>query len=597
MNKTVNINLGGMFFHIDEDAYQKLTRYFDAIKRSLTNSSGQDEIIKDIEMRISELLTEKQKSDKHVVGLKDIDEVITVMGQPEDYIIEENNQSSQKNTNYSSYNTTGRTKKLYRDTENGMIGGVLSGLGHYLGIDKVWLRVVLLLLVFVFGSGVLAYIILWIIMPEAKTTAEKLEMYGEPVNISNIEKKVREEFENVSDKLKNVDYDKYGNQIKTGATKLGNGFSDFIMTVFKVFAKFLGIILILSGLAMIVVFLIGALTLGSANFSSFPFHQFIESGNFTDYPVWFFGLLVFIAIAIPNFFLMLLGFKLVSPNLKSIGNIAKYTLLGVWIIAIAILISIGVKQASAFSNDGRIVKKETIMLQANDTLQIKFVHNDYYAKNVNDRNDFKITQDSTNNDIIYSNQVRFRIESTDEKAAYIQIEKEAKGSSLSDAKQRADQIKYSYKILGNQLILDNYLITDLKNKFRDQEIEITLFLPKGTLFKVDSSVQHYDRSNDDYFNLHYSSDNYLYQVFESKVKCMDCPADEDEYNDADENIEKDTIVRTTVIVNGGVVKFKREDNYTKKGASINNDEKIIKTETKELGSLTIDENGVVIKTK
>ena len=79
MNKTVNINLGGMFFHIDEDAYLKLTRYFDAIKRSLNNSSGQDEIIKDIEMRISELLIEKQKSDKHVVGLKDVDEVIAVV--------------------------------------------------------------------------------------------------------------------------------------------------------------------------------------------------------------------------------------------------------------------------------------------------------------------------------------------------------------------------------------------------------------------------------------------------------------------------------------------------------------------------------------
>ena len=89
MNKTVNINLGGMFFHIDEDAYQKLIRYFDAIKRSLSDASGQDEIIKDIEMRVSELLTEKQKTEKHVVGLQDVDEVIAVMGQPEDYRIDE----------------------------------------------------------------------------------------------------------------------------------------------------------------------------------------------------------------------------------------------------------------------------------------------------------------------------------------------------------------------------------------------------------------------------------------------------------------------------------------------------------------------------
>ena len=205
MNKTVNINLGGMFFHIDEDAYQKLTRYFEAIKRSLSNSSGQDEIIKDIEMRVSELLTEKQKTEKHVVGLKDVDEVIAVMGQPEDYRIDEEG-AENNSTNFSS-SSSSNTRKLYRDTENGMVGGVLAGLGHYFGIDKVWLRVFLLIMIFAWGTGFLAYIILWIVMPEAKTTAEKLEMTGEPVTISNIEKKVREEFENVSEKIKNANYD------------------------------------------------------------------------------------------------------------------------------------------------------------------------------------------------------------------------------------------------------------------------------------------------------------------------------------------------------------------------------------------------------
>ncbi|MGO4822433.1 MULTISPECIES: PspC domain-containing protein [unclassified Flavobacterium] len=576
MNKTVNINLGGMFFHIDEDAYQKLTRYFDAIKRSLSNSSGQDEIIKDIEMRVSELLNEKQKSDKHVVGLKDVDEVIAVMGQPEDYIIEDEN-TAQQSYNYSSPR---KSRKLYRDTENGMIGGVLAGLGHYFGIDKVWLRIFLLLMVFVFGSGVLAYIILWIVMPEAKTTAEKLEMYGEPVNISNIEKKVREEFENVSDKFKNVDYDKYGNQIKTGANKIGSTFGDFIMTVFKVFAKFLGIILIIIGLSTLIALFIGVFTLGSNAVIDLPWQSFIEAGNYTEYPIWSFGLLMFFAIGIPFFFLTLLGFKLLAPNMKSIGNIAKYTLLALWLIAIALAISIGIRQASAFSNDGRIVKKENILLQATDTLQIKFKHNDYYAKNINDRNDFKITQDSTNANIIYSNQVRFRIESTDEKTAYIQIEKEAKGKSLSEAKQRAEQINYHYKIVGAQLILDNYLTTDVKNKFRDQEIEITLFLPEGTLFKVDSSVRNYDRSNNEFFNLHHSSDKYLYKVFETKVKCLDCPADEDEYSDVNVHLEDDENNSITINQNG---------------VSIVNDT-IIKSNS-DIHELTINKDGIIIKTK
>lgn len=584
MNKTVNINLGGMFFHIDEDAYQKLTRYFDAIKRSLNNSSGQDEIIKDIEMRVSELLNEKQKSDKHVVGLKDVDEVIAVMGQPEDYIIEDENTNNQKTNNYNSTGT--RSRKLYRDKDKGMLGGVAAGLGYYFGIETVWIRVALLLLVFAgFGTGILAYIILWIVTPEAITTSEKLEMTGEPVNITNIEKKVREEYENVSQKFKNVDYDKYGNQIKTGAEKVGSSLGDFIMTVFKIFAKFLGIILIMTGLATLIFLLIGVFTLGTGAFIDFPWQGFVETGNFTDYPIWSFGLLMFFAVGIPFFFLTLLGFKLLAPSMKSIGSIAKYTLLALWIIAIALTISIGIKQASAFAADGRVVKKETINILATDTLYIKFKHNDYYAKSINDHDNFKITQDSLNNDVIYSNQVRFKIERTDKKSPYLQVEKEAKGNSLSDAKKRAELIKYSYKIQGNQIILDNYLLSDLKDKFRDQEVEITLYLPEGTLFKADTSVQDFDRSDDDFFNLHYSSGKYLYRVMETKVQCLDCPIDENDYDDAATGEDNETDIDIRDDKNNSIT-------IDKNGVTITADSTTTKKGT---GRLKINKDGIIIK--
>ncbi len=573
MNKTVNINLGGMFFHIDEDAFQKLTRYFDAIKRSLSNSSGHDEIIKDIEMRVSELLNEKQKSDKHVVGLKDVDEVIAVMGQPEDYIIEDDK------TNEQSYrsSTTTSTKKLYRDRDKGMVGGVSSGLGYYFGIDAVWFRLFFVLLVLAgFGAGFLAYIILWIVTPEASTTSEKLEMTGEPVTISNIEKKVREEFENVSEKIKNADYDKYGNQIKTGANKIGNSFGDFIISVFKIFAKFLGILLILSGLTVLFFLLIGIFTLGSGVFIDFPWQGFIEAGNFTDYPIWAFGLLMFFAAGIPFFFLALLGFKLLSPNMKSIGNVGKYTLLALWLIAVSLVISIGIKQASAFAVDGRVVQKETFNLNPKDTLFIKFKHNDYFAKNVNDHNGFQVTQDSTGMDVIYSNEVSFKIEKTDEKLPYIQIEKEAKGKSLSEAKKRAEKIKYRYTIIGNQLIFDNYLVTDLKNKYRDQEIEITLYLPKGTLIKPDASMRHYDRTDGDYFLWNPDSTTDIYRVEETKVRCLSCPADENEYNDT-----RNDSAETSVTIN-------------KNGVSITNDTLI--NSKNNIKELKINRDGIIIKT-
>ena len=546
MNKTVSINLGGLVFHIDEDAFQKLSHYFDAIKRSLSNTKGQEEIINDIEMRVGELVVEKHKSDKQVISIKQVDEIISIMGQPEDYRIDD---EEPKNTT-SNFETLKRDKKLFRDKDEAVIGGVLAGLGHYFGIDKVFLRILFLVLFFVAGTGFLAYIILWIAMPEAQTTSEKLEMRGEPVTISNIEKKVREEFGTLSEKIKSTDFEKMKSEMKSNSEKFNANFKGYLDVFFNVIAKTIGALMILGSLAILVIFLIGVLAFGTTNFESFPFHSFIELGNFTDYPVWFFGLLFYVAVSIPSFFVLLLGIKIVAPNSKSIGSIAKYILLALWIIAIAILISIGIKQAAEYAYEGRIYEKQSINLNPKDTLYIKFKNNDYYAKDVNDFTDFSITKDSLNQDVVYSNLIIFEIEKTDELLPYIKINKEAKGNSFITAKQRAEKIKYSYKIIGNQLVLDNYLITELKDKYRDQKIEIKLYLPKGTLFKVNSSVKNYDYSDNSFFNLHTSSDGYIYNVVDSQVKCLNCPIEENEYEDV-ENDTANRVETTTVSVKVG----------------------------------------------
>ena len=312
MNKTVNINIGGLFFHIDEDAYQKLSKYFDSIKRSLSNSSGQEEIMKDIEMRVAELLTEKQKSEKHVVNNKDVEEVIAVMGQPEDYRIDDDAKETYTEPMY--YNN--KSKKLYRDKDGGLIGGVCTGLGHYFGIEAVWIKIIFLLLAFT-SFGIIAYIILWIAIPKAVTTSEKLEMTGEPVTISNIEKKVREEFDNVSNKIKNTDY----TQVKTGAERVASGLGDVLVRIFGVFAKVIGaLILMFSGFAIAGLF-IALLTLGSTSFIDTPWVQYANSVNYTDIPLWMFGLLTFFTIGIPLFFFLLLGLKLLVNNLKPFSKV------------------------------------------------------------------------------------------------------------------------------------------------------------------------------------------------------------------------------------------------------------------------------------
>jgi phage shock protein PspC (stress-responsive transcriptional regulator) len=546
MNKTVNINLGGLVFHIDEDAFQKLTNYFGAIKRSLSNTSGQEEIIKDIEIRIGELISEKHTSDKQVISLREVEEIISIMGQPEDYRIEGEETIEAEPI----YTNTKITKKLYRDEENAAIGGVLAGLGYYFGIDKAWLRVILLIMVFAWGTGFVAYIILWIAMPAAKTTSEKLEMRGEAVTISNIEKKVREEIDTLSEKLKSTDFEGVKKGLKSNGNKLKDSFGDILGSIINLLAKVVGAFMIAISIALLVIFLIGVLAFGTTNFPNFPFHSFIELGNFTDYPVWFFGLLFYLAVSIPSIFVLLLGIKIVAPTSKSIGSIAKYVLLAIWIIAIGILISIGVKQASEYAYDGRIYEKQTINLNPKDTLYIKFINNDYYSKDSNDYKEFSVTKDSLNQDVVYSNSISFQIEKTDELLPYIKINKEAKGNSFENANIRARKIKYGFKIIGNQLVLDNYLITDLKDQYRDQKIEIKLYLPKGTLFKVNSNVKNYDYSDNSFFNLHTSSEEYIYNVEDSQVKCLNCPEEENEFDDV-ENDSMNQMETTTVSVKVG----------------------------------------------
>lgn len=531
MNKTVSINLGGFFFHIDEDAYQKLNRYFDAIRRSLS-PDGKDEIMSDIENRIAELLSEKLKNDKQVVGNKEVDEIMAVMGQPEDYRIDE--ETTEQKSAYTAPDFTYiKTKKFYRDSEKGMLGGVCAGLSHYFRIDPLWIRIIFIISLFVsFGTSLFIYILLWILIPKAITTTEKLEMTGEPINISNIEKKVKEEIDMITGKLQNVDYDKLG----ANAKSVGNGIGSVFSALFKGIAKAIGaIIAVISAVCLGGVIVMFISLLFSSSLNNTFWHKWINGFNYTETPMWILGLAAFFALAIPLFMLFLLGLKILVDNLRPIGNITKITLLFLWIISVAAVAYFGMSQAAEVNAEGKSVEKKQlngVNITASDTLQIKFRYNDYYSKSFYDDSNFKFTQDSLGNDIIYSNNVAFYVMKTDEAVPYVQIEKIASGRSSSEARKRAEKIKYNFKLQGNTLILDNYLVSDLNNKFRNQKVEIYLYLPEGIIFKCDESVKQYDDTDNSFFDLWWDSGEHSYQMEKTKVKCLDCP--NDEYNDEGE---------------------------------------------------------------
>jgi phage shock protein PspC (stress-responsive transcriptional regulator) len=190
----MTVNLGGMVYHIDDDAYDKLKIYLDKVRRELNSVEGGEEIYGDIEMRIAELFSEKLKNNKQVITLKEVEEVIEMMGDPEDI------SGTSKGSGYRS--GSHHYKRMYRDSDNRIIGGVCSGLAAYWRIDPTIVRLIFILLAIFGMAGVLIYLILWIVLPEATTVAQKLEMRGEAVNLSNIGDFFRQEFENVKRSFK-----------------------------------------------------------------------------------------------------------------------------------------------------------------------------------------------------------------------------------------------------------------------------------------------------------------------------------------------------------------------------------------------------------
>jgi len=193
MKKTFSVNLGNRVYNIDDDAYMHLKEYLDRIESYFSDEKEREDIINDIEMRLSELFSERLSQNRQVITLADVENAIRIMGDPHEI----GGEKGKTEPGRSRDERTNRRRRLYRDPDNRVFGGVCGGLGSFLEIDPVILRVILVVLFFVFGFGLLVYLIMWIVVPEARTTAQKLEMRGDSVNASNIGNFFREEFDSV----------------------------------------------------------------------------------------------------------------------------------------------------------------------------------------------------------------------------------------------------------------------------------------------------------------------------------------------------------------------------------------------------------------
>lgn len=367
MKKTLTVNLGGTVYHIDEDAYRLLDNYLCNLKTHFSKEVGADEIVDDIERRISELFTEKLARGSQVINIADVEDVISRVGKPEEMETDEEDRSasstgtasgktrgfdasgntsegvgagSSKTTSGNAsggYGTGTTRRRLFRNPDDKMLGGVVSGLAAYLNWDVTLLRL-LFLVVLICGYGTLIpiYIVCWLIIPEANTATEKLNMRGEPVTLENIGKTVTDGFEKVANGVN--DYMK-SDKPRTALQKIGDALVMVAGVILKVclviFAVICSPLLFVFGIVFIAL-LIAAIAVavggGAALFTLLPTDVILPMSPLSAIVMYIAGILL---VGIPLVTLVFVIFKQLF-NWQPMATGLKWTLLILWVVSAVI---------------------------------------------------------------------------------------------------------------------------------------------------------------------------------------------------------------------------------------------------------------------
>lgn len=231
MKKTLTVNLGGTVYHIDDDAYNLLDNYLNNLRYHFRKEEGADEIVRDMETRIAELFDEYIRTGLQVITVEQVEAVIARMGNPED--LNTDDDEEKKETEQHAY-SNGPARRLFRNPDDRVLGGVLSGLSAYFGWDVTLIRIGALVLgCFVHGL-ILAYLIAWIIIPLAKTATEKLQMRGEPINMENIGRTVTEGFDKVNDYVHSEKPRSFLRQLGNAIVKIAGFIIKFILVLLAI---------------------------------------------------------------------------------------------------------------------------------------------------------------------------------------------------------------------------------------------------------------------------------------------------------------------------------------------------------------------------
>lgn len=462
MKETVKAGIGGYAFTCDVDAYALLDRYLNNLKSHFRNKSDGVEIINDIEGRMSELLSLKADSPAYIISLEDARDIIEIMGKPSDIVDGEDMENKSGNPIRKKELSTAR-KKLYRDPDNAILGGVFSGLGYYFRFDPVILRIIYLLITFFwFGAfeqygmlSILTYFILWVVVPKANTFEQKLSMTGKDPSVQNIAS---------------------GNVV--GGGMRGSGVGQVLKTIIKIF---IGIILFFIALT----FILATLTIFIIpSFLDHPSNMYIletlglysTTSMIMIVAVWF----------IPAFMFVYLIIRLIKRFMLrdlAVLGIAFLTFLG----AGSYLAIKGVIYAKDYKHEASYTEKFVPDMNS-DTLRIE-LNKQYLDSELlyNSSELYMIDNKDGLKSLFMIPQIKIKRDST-YKQVVVEIKKQAFGKNHEIAEDKAISARFEIEDTNSTLTINPHLY-DKYNVWDREFFSITIYCPENKTIIVDRLLE------------------------------------------------------------------------------------------------------------
>ncbi|MBL7927251.1 MAG: PspC domain-containing protein [Bacteroidia bacterium] len=467
MNKTLTVNIGGIVFHIEEQAFETLKKYLESIKIHFTTADGRDEIIQDIEARIAEMLQERISDHKQVITVDDVEAVAAAMGKPEQF--SDTPDADAKST--ATFNTpnnfnTGK-RRLYRDVDDRVLGGVCAGIAHRFNMDPIWVRLVFFALIWGGGVSLWVYILLLIVVPKAITNAQKIEMRGEAVNLGSLANQAQTDTINYSG--------------RNTVTRFFDSLGQIFITILKAFVYFFACIFGLTGIAVLIsLFLLLLAALGAPGllhpdglFDVFvsPTQQILTV------------LAIVLVVGIPVFFIVYRIIKMLF-NITTSHPMLRTGALVFWILGIVLGVIMIINIASEFSKEASYKELIPITQPLTDTLYLGLIDDPLldevswnYSMGIGTGSHWDKNGNAKR--LMIKKEVRLDIQRANGNEIKLIKTTSANGRTEEEAYQTASTIKYSINQHDTTLLFSKYFA--LPNNFmeRGQDVRLVLKLPVG----------------------------------------------------------------------------------------------------------------------